>query len=92
MLKFVARNKINEESKTQSSYSLSLIAVSRLKLMNKSILEVACKTLDPNIFTKTLWFVTKSVMTHKYTLKVRQTLMLEQSILDISKVLFETFI
>ena len=45
--------------------------VSRLTVMNKTLLDLACETLDPKLFLKTLSSNTKFVTTRKYTLEER---------------------
>ena len=42
--------------------------VAWLTPMNKTLQDVACQTLDPKLFPKTLYSDTKFVTTRKYTL------------------------
>lgn len=49
-----------------SPYSLLLIDVSRIILMNKTLLDVACETIEPKLFFKTLYFDTNFVTTRDY--------------------------
>lgn len=51
-LKSMERYESNKESETLSSYNLSLMDVSGLTKMNKTLLDVAYESLDPNYFTK----------------------------------------
>ena len=69
-----------------SPYSLSLMDVSRLTPMNKTLVDVDCETMDPKLFTKTLCLV----MTCKYNLEERSTLESSQGVHDPSDVLYKT--
>ena len=70
-LSSTARYKSSEVSKTLSSYRLSLMGVSRLTLINKTLLDAACDTLDPNLFHIKLYSYTNFV-TSKSTPRRRE--------------------
>lgn len=86
-----ARYNSNEESEIQSSYSLSLMGMSRLTLMNEILIDMYCETLEHKLFPKNLYSDTEFVTTLKYPPRSQGTLQSDNCVLDFSEVLYQLF-